>query len=116
MNDTEQVEFRNTLEKQRRQILGRVRERPVTGGLVGADGVPDFADYAIEKAAVEVSDHIAESEANLLAKIDLALQRIEDGTYDRCAECGGTIPVARLRAKPAASLCVECQAKKERAS
>jgi len=39
----------------------------------------------------------------------------DDRRYGECAGCGGTIPIARLRAKPSVSLCVACQEKKESA-
>ena len=39
---------------------------------------------------------------------ELALRRIADGTYGICSECGTDIPYARLRALPAATLCIAC--------
>ena len=115
MKESEQEQFRQALTNQRQSILQRASHRFKSEGQVNADGVPDFADYAADKALVEVSDQIAESEDNLLEKIDLALQRLEDGVYDQCAGCGGKIPLERLRAKPAVTLCVSCQEEKESA-
>ncbi|MFQ5591193.1 MAG: TraR/DksA family transcriptional regulator [Phycisphaerae bacterium] len=43
-----------------------------------------------------------------------ALQRIRDGTYGMCADCGKRIPAARLQVKPEATRCVACQAEYER--
>jgi phage/conjugal plasmid C-4 type zinc finger TraR family protein len=43
-----------------------------------------------------------------------AMRRIKDGTYGTCADCGGKIPAARLRAKPEATRCVRCQTERER--
>ena len=45
---------------------------------------------------------------DLLAQVVTALQKIEDGTYGICADCGKSIPVARLDALPSATLCVDC--------
>ena len=115
MTDAEREYFETELIHQRSQVLGRVNHRTEPGERVGADGVPDFADYAAEKAEIEVVDRIADSEANLLAKIDLALDRIKDGSYHLCADCGSEIPIERLKAKPTVSLCVGCQEKKEAA-
>ena len=42
-------------------------------------------------------------------EIDAALERIEDGTYGVCAQCGKNIPKERLRALPQAALCVQCK-------
>ncbi len=44
---------------------------------------------------------------------EAALERLEEGTYDKCAQCGGEIPIERLKAKPAVTLCVQCQSAKE---
>ena len=54
-----------------------------------------------------------QSDENLLEKIEFALSRIDDGTYVTCVRCGTSIPVERLEAKPAVSLCVRCQDEKE---
>jgi DnaK suppressor protein len=48
-----------------------------------------------------------------LDDIDRALQRLEDGIYGLCADCGADIPGARLQAAPATLRCLACQAKSE---
>jgi DnaK suppressor protein len=55
-----------------------------------------------------------ESEESLIRKIEEALQRIREGTYGCCADCGEEISVERLEALPFASLCVKCQEQEER--
>lgn len=116
MNDTDQQYFRDALTQQRNSILERASHRFESGSEVNADGVPDFADYAADKALVEVSDQIAGSEDNLLEKINLALERLDKGTYHKCALCSSEIPIERLKAKPAVTLCVKCQSEKESAT
>jgi DnaK suppressor protein len=44
-----------------------------------------------------------------LAQIDISLQRIEAGTFGICEECDACIPVKRLRVRPDANLCLDCQ-------
>jgi RNA polymerase-binding protein DksA len=46
-----------------------------------------------------------------LRAIDAAQRRIDDGTYGICESCGKRIPVARLRVRPAATMCVDCASK-----
>lgn len=46
--------------------------------------------------------------------VDLALGRVSDGSYGCCARCGADIPLPRLRAQPAAALCLACQQESER--
>ena len=79
MKDSDQQYFRDALNQQRNAILDRASHRFEPGSEVNADGVPDFADYANDKAQAEVSDQIAGSEDNLLEKINLALERLEAG-------------------------------------
>lgn len=62
----------------------------------------------------EVESAIVNSDDALLKKIELALQRIEAGTYGRCTSCDADIRLARLEAKPSVSLCTQCQEEKEK--
>ena len=73
----------------------------------------DFADMASAE-----SDHAQElrtrgRERKLTAKIDQALERIEKGTYGYCADTGNPIGLARLEARPVASLSIEAQERHE---
>lgn len=54
-------------------------------------------------------------DAHTLAQVDAALERIADGSYGLCAACGLAIAPARLRAEPAAALCLVCQTQAEQA-
>lgn len=47
-------------------------------------------------------------------QVDQALQRLDDGTYGQCTNCGQEIAPGRLKAMPQASLCIECQERMER--
>ena len=49
----------------------------------------------------------------LIRKIQSALQRIDDGTYGICDECGEEIAIPRLKARPVTRLCINCKAKQE---
>ena len=49
------------------------------------------------------------------AEVDAALQRLADGAYGDCADCGEPIPLARLRAAPQALRCVPCEERHEKA-
>lgn len=80
------------------------------------DSNVSFADPA-DRATVE-SDRaftlrIRDRERRLIKKIRQALERIEDGTYGICAECGEEIGVSRLKARPVTRLCINCKSKQE---
>lgn len=80
------------------------------------DGGEVFADPA-DRATME-SDRaftlrLRDRERRLIKKIQEALQRIDDGTYGYCEECGEDIGIARLKARPMTRLCIKCKSKQE---
>ena len=56
---------------------------------------------------------IRDREAKLIGKIRDALDRLEDGTFGICEECGEEIPLKRLMARPVTTLCIECKKAQE---
>lgn len=61
----------------------------------------------------ELEFALSDREAEELAAIDAALNRIETGTYGECIDCGVQIPAARLDASPEVARCIPCQEKVE---
>lgn len=59
---------------------------------------------------------LAQNARGLLAGIQRALERMDDGTYGRCVSCGELIDINRLEALPAAVDCLECRRKAERSA
>ena len=74
------------------------------------DGVGDEADAAEVERAFANTAAIEENLEAELERVRAALRKIEDGTYGRCANCGGEqeIPLERLEAYPAADTCIHC--------
>ena len=62
----------------------------------------------------EMASTLEENSSNVLADIDAALARIENGTYGVCERCGKPIGEERLEALPWATLCIEDKRKQER--
>jgi len=58
---------------------------------------------------------IRDREAKLIGKLQDALERLEDGTFGYCEECGEEIPYKRLLARPVATLCIRCKNAQEAA-
>lgn len=85
-----------------------------TGELVSGSVDQHMADTATETVDREIGNTLEEHDERLLEAIDAALQRIEDGTYGKCVNCGAQIPEDRLEAMPWATLCIECKRKEER--
>lgn len=83
---------------------------------LNAQASGDVVDAALDSAQDEISSQLAEVESRELARIEDALERMRDGHYGECEECGCSIPMARLQALPYAALCIECQRDAERES
>ena len=73
----------------------------------------DAADIASADISQNSLVKIGKRETYLLKKIDLALSKIEEGTYGECASCGEQISPARLQARPVAELCIDCKQEQE---
>jgi DnaK suppressor protein len=75
---------------------------------------PDLADRASSETDRAIELRARDRQRKLIAKIDAALQRIEDGTYGYCEETGVRITLKRLEARPIATLSIEAQERHER--
>ena len=71
----------------------------------------DMATATLDR---EIDYTLEENEGRVLAAIDAALQRIEDGTFGVCRTCGRPIDPARLEALPYTTQCIDCKRKEER--
>lgn len=83
--------------------------------LSSAAGDQHLADHAGDMFDRELDDSLEDNAGQLVREIDLAIARIDDGTYGTCAQCGQPIPEERLAAVPYAVLCVACRRLEERA-
>ena len=78
----------------------------------------DPADRASADRASAESDRaftlrIRDRERRLIRKIQAAIQRLDDGTYGICEDCGEDISIPRLKARPVTKLCINCKARQE---
>jgi DnaK suppressor protein len=70
---------------------------------------PSGADAGTETFDREMGESLKGHAEAELEEVEAALQRLDDGSYGRCEECGGEIPDERLELMPAARYCVEHQ-------
>ncbi|MGE0047232.1 MAG: RNA polymerase-binding protein DksA, partial [Hyphomonadaceae bacterium] len=75
---------------------------------------PDLADRATSETDRSIELRTRDRQRKLIAKIESALRRIEDGSYGYCEETGEPIGVSRLEARPIATLSLEAQERHER--
>jgi DnaK suppressor protein len=90
-----------------RQLRGRVGE--ARGGTADDRDVASHGEVTDADVSCDMVTALAELSSNTLTQIALALQRLEEGTYGCCRECGHQIAEPRLRAIPFATRCRECQ-------
>jgi DnaK suppressor protein len=102
----------NALDNLHKENAGSLEDE--TGELVSGSADQHMADTATETVEREIGNTLEEHDERLLEAIDAALQRIENGTYGKCVNCGAQIPEERLEAMPWATLCIECKRKEER--
>lgn len=113
MNATQATAIRSRLLAERERIVTEWKNHGGDSG-PGVDwDLRDPEERAVQITSQAVDSQIVEDDRNLLSKVDFALHRLEDGTYEQCAQCGETIPMARLMAKPSVSLCLACQEAKD---
>jgi DnaK suppressor protein len=113
MNPRQREYFRGKLESWRDEIL---RESRGTLDSLQEENQnhPDMADRASSESDRALELRTRDRQRKLIAKIDAALKRLEDGTYGYCEETGDPIGIARLDARPIATLSLEAQEMHER--
>lgn len=105
--------FGEILREKRRNIAGEVENLRRAGLAPAGDGPMDTGDESSISYERLVSLGISEGEREIINSIDEALERIKNGEYGQCVECGGKISEARLTALPYADKCVECKSEEE---
>lgn len=78
-----------------------------------SENFADPADRATAESDRAFTLRIRDRERRLIKKVKEALQRIDDGTYGICEECGEEISLSRLKARPVTRLCINCKTKQE---
>lgn len=78
------------------------------------ENFPDPNDRASLEADRNFELRIRERERKLIAKMQEAIRRIDDGTFGICDNCGGPISEKRLMARPVTTQCIDCKTKQEK--
>ena len=113
MNERQRAYFRDKLEDWREEILRSTKET-LEHLQNESEQHADIADRASSESERAFELRARDRQRKLIAKIDAALDRIEDGTYGYCEETGEPISLKRLDARPIATLSVEAQERHER--
>lgn len=112
MNKKALEKFKKQLLEKRDEILSEADK--TLAEMTGQNtNVPDPNDRASIESDRSFELRIRDRERKLLSKIDEALDRIEDGEYGICEECGCDINIKRLEARPVTTLCIDCKTLQE---
>ncbi len=112
--DKEKLEhFRSILTEELRRHTENVRDNQADALDAMDDGVKDSADMSLQDVNQETSLRLGERESQMVADIDQALLRIDEGSYGTCARCGKEIDERRLEAMPTARYDAKCQTELE---
>jgi len=113
MNERQLEYFKQKLLNWKEDILRESRET-LSHLQTETENHPDLADRASSETDRALELRTRDRQRKLIAKIDEAMRRIEDGSYGYCEETGEPIGIARLDARPIATLSLEAQERHER--
>ena len=106
--------FQELLEEKRKVVLDRARQQLSEGMVLDANDLPDEMDLASSEYIQSFELRLRGREKSLLSKLDLALKKIDDGSFGVCEICEEPIGKKRLEARPETTLCIKCKEDQER--
>ena len=113
MNKRKLGQYKKLLERSLERLVEEASE--TLNGMSAEKALfPDPTDRAALESNRNFLLRIRDRERKLVVKIQEALKRIDEGTFGTCLECGEYISESRLKARPVATLCVECKRMQER--
>ena len=113
MNDRQIEYFRRKLNAWKQELLAESRDT-IEGLQDNTRNIPDIADRASEETDRALELRTRDRQRKLVAKIDSALRRIDEGEYGYCEKTGDPISLKRLDARPIATRTLEAQERHER--
>ena len=111
MNRRDTDFFHHLLNERKQELLSEAGK--TVDGMDEEGNFPDPTDRASLESNRNFILRIRDRERKLIAKIEEALRRLEDGSYGVCEECGENIGTARLKARPVTTLCIACKSAQE---
>lgn len=114
LNPKQLDKFKSLLSEKRRRLLEQANETLENEMVLSTDDRFDEVDQASSEYMQAFSFRLRGRERHLLNKIELALKKMEDGTYGICEECEEPISNKRLEARPEAPLCIQCKEAQEK--
>jgi DnaK suppressor protein len=104
----------DALRAKQRELIDSYQRDKAAGNASPDDGIQDLADKAASAYSKELNFSLSDGERNLLMLIEEAFNRMNDGAYGTCTNCGTTIGEKRLQAVPWTPFCIDCQELQEK--
>jgi DnaK suppressor protein len=108
MSSAMREHFRKVLFAWRDRLLSE-SSRTVTDLQENSTNYPDLSDRATQEETFSFALRERDRERKLLKKIEIALQKLDEGEYGYCESCGEEIGLQRLEVRPTATLCIDCK-------
>jgi len=108
MNEAQEEHFREILLAWRSQLVADIT-RTISSMQDESINHPDPTDRATQETDMSLELRSRDRERKLIKKIDDTIQRIDEKDYGFCDNCGVEIGIARLEARPTATLCIDCK-------
>jgi DnaK suppressor protein len=103
--------FRRLLNERMQELLNEAGK--TVENMDEKENFPDPTDRASLESDRNSILRIRDRERKLIFKIQEALRRLDNGEYGICERCGAEIGIARLKARPVTTLCIECKSEQE---
>ncbi len=100
--------YEDALRKKQHELLDSYQRDKAAGNALPDDGIQDLADKAASAYSKELNFSLSDGERNMLMQIEEAFNRIREGNYGVCTNCGATIGEKRLQAIPWTPFCIDC--------
>lgn len=111
--DAKDIEYFRDLLTRMLEEAGKKGEETIEDMTDAMEAYADPADRATAESDRSFTLRLRDRERKLVKKIKEALQRIEDGQFGVCDECGEDIGFARLKARPMTTMCIKCKSRQE---
>src|SRR5947209_20313469 len=106
--------YEDALRRKQQELIDSFERDKAAGNAQPDDGIQDLADKAASAYSKELNFSLSDTERNLLMLIEEAFNRIREGTFATCTNCGNVIGEKRLAAVPWTPYCIDCQELQEK--
>ena len=107
------TKFRKILLEEKERILNNSKNAVENELALSPDDLPDETDLAASEVNQNLIFKLRDRERQLLAKLDQALARMDEGSFGTCEDCEEPIEMRRLEARPVSTLCIACKERQE---